>query len=124
MSFLDSWNAYRQDRANSLGQNTQNGQNSAVGDQKEDSGHIGHIGLKSSGQESPRAKPGDCRQRLSDPGQAGAVSWAVLTTWKDQYPHMRPCPKVKDDAGDWMWINRSRCPGCPLAVVDENRTLQ
>ena len=120
MSFLDSWNACLKEtegETNSLSQKSQNPQNSELEAEKEDFGDIGIIGIK----ESPQPKLGECRQRLSDPGQAGAVSWAVLAAWKEQFPHMRPCPKVRDKSGYWMWIDRERCQGCPMAVQD--RTL-
>ena len=124
MSFMDSWNAYRQGQAKPLSQKYQNSQNSESGAKNGNFGDIGNIGLKSSAQHPSPPKSGDCRQRLSDPGQAGAVSWAALTTWKNEYPHMRPCPKIKDETGAWMWIDRSVCQGCPWIVADENRTLQ
>ena len=114
MSFLDSWNSARQGEGNSLGQKSQNDQNSGLEAQNDVFGDIENIGIKKSSQ----PKPGDCQHRLSDPGQAGAASWAVLTTWKEQYPHMRPCPKVKDNAGYWMWIDRETCQDCPMVVKE------
>lgn len=71
-----------------------------------------------------QAKPGACRQRLSSPSQAGAIDWETLAAWKDEFPHLRPCPKVKNNSGDWLWVNRSQCQGCPWAVTEETRTLQ
>lgn len=143
MSFLDSWLARQEGRddslgqygqngqncpeskghshqLNSYGQNTQNGQNSEIEAAEGGFGHIGHIGHKN----STEAKPGTCRKRLTSPGQAGALNWETLAAWKDEFPHLRPCPQAKNNSGDWLWVNRSRCQGCPWAVTDEARTLQ
>lgn len=117
MSFLDSWLARQEGRSDSLGQNTPNGQNSETGDQKAGFGHNGP-------KESIQSKPGDCRQRLASPSQAGAIDWETLAAWKDEFPHLRPCPKAKNSSGDWLWVNRSQCQGCPWAVTEETRTLQ
>lgn len=69
-------------------------------------------------------KPGACRKRLTSPGQAGALDWETLAAWKDEFPHLRPCPQAKNNSGDWLWVNRSRCQGCPWAVTGEARTLR
>lgn len=69
-------------------------------------------------------QPGACRQRLTSPGQAGAVDWGTLATWKDEFPHLRPCPQAKNKIGDWLWVNRSHCQGCPWAMAKTARPLQ
>lgn len=120
MSFLDSWLARQEGRDDSLSQNTQYPQNSKTGGQQGVFGDIGDIGNK----KSTQPKPGTCRKRLTSPSQAGAIDWETLAAWKDEFPHMRPCPKVKNTLGDWLWVNRSQCQGCPWAVAEATGTLQ
>ena len=52
----------------------------------------------------PDLGPCRCPFHLTDPAQAGYVSWDRLGEAARSYPHLKPCGKE-----EWNWIDRSEC---------------
>lgn len=52
---------------------------------------------------------GRCKVKLPSPEVAGYATKETLLKFVKEYPHLRPCPKLKTANGHWEWIYRSHC---------------
>ena len=52
--------------------------------------------------------PCRCPYRITDPAQAGYVSWDRLAEAARAFPHLKPCGREA-----FAWIDRQECNFCP-----------